>query len=936
MKRSLRIVLACAMLFMSANFVNAATPISYGSTPPPLLDITNLENIQQAGEESGQAMISLPAIHVTDATINTIGSNDTKITGTITVKNSDKMGMGGLKYQIFLLGKLAEQKDNQITLDNAPEYDNAISDDEFYIDTKSEKKIDFSYNIPSVPKGEYRIRLQILTSKGWRLGWMDKEVTIGNVNTSFILLQPRTVVVPATKEEAAPDQGINVAPNSEIQLNYLLKNTSKENVTLTPQIKVWEFYRNRTFVEKNDGQTVDIPAGKTQNFSFVTKTAEKPESYYVELTMLGKNNKISSNVLSYRWVVTGESAEITTTRIEKVTYGNGEILPVVVAVIGAADRKTPVNAYVSATVKDGVLESGTEKTDPITINDSARIVKLNVRLSRTVNNPEVNVKIISNNGTVLDEDIISLPIRPRNNTTVNTDATNAQKVPSKPSSLPIVGLSILIFIIVIFALVAFLWKKYNKKATKTDIVILLLMIVGIAAVGLHVAKAVTHKSTGWEDTGNGFTRYEVYCYGAYDNRTLCTFVGRMYFDNSPVWGATYSGRTKPSDPNSDFRVPVSGYVSLIGCQNSETEGNFFGTTVDTESPKLKDWKLWGHWSFVPNCGGEHKVCWTNRNFSGFITYPSTTTNAWVQTWMKELLIEGEPDSPNKRDWWDFHRVNFVLAGTPVVDLKVNGSDLPLSLTPTGSTISVNPSWINVASAVSCMATSNPIGEWSGSKAITGGTESINLNAGTNYTLTLTCTGPTGLTGTDSVVVNVGTALYPSPTVTLTPNTTNVNSGVPVTLTWSSTNTSSCPNNNFGALGTGITGNGTDTPTNPSTTDPLNKTYSVTCNGLDGTQKTGTANVTVNPLASLTCVATPQRVLTGSIVTFAVSGGTGNGYDFVSPLPSDMTKINSTPLTAKFSSSGSKSLTVKDDGGHTASCNTITVTGILEPGNVKEQ
>jgi hypothetical protein len=92
-----------------------------------------------------------------------------------------------------------------------------------------------------------------------------------------------------------------------------------------------------------------------------------------------------------------------------------------------------------------------------------------------------------------------------------------------------------------------------------------------------------------------------------------------------------------------------------------------------------------------------------------------------------------------------------------VDLKVNGSDGPISLSYTNRTINLSWSSIN---AHSCNAEilNKPSGSnvyWSGSKALSGN-ESITLDIAGTYTFKLTCTNnTTNSSNYDTVQVNLG-------------------------------------------------------------------------------------------------------------------------------------------------------------------------------------
>jgi len=99
---------------------------------------------------------------------------------------------------------------------------------------------------------------------------------------------------------------------------------------------------------------------------------------------------------------------------------------------------------------------------------------------------------------------------------------------------------------------------------------------------------------------------------------------------------------------------------------------------------------------------------------------------------------------------------FTTTCGPTIDLKVNGSDGPISVSYGNQ---VNLSWTS-SNANSCQAS----GDWSGSKSVSGSETVYNLTS--SKTFTLNCTGSAG-SASDSVTVNVGSAslsvsLSPSP------------------------------------------------------------------------------------------------------------------------------------------------------------------------------
>jgi hypothetical protein len=151
----------------------------------------------------------------------------------------------------------------------------------------------------------------------------------------------------------------------------------------------------------------------------------------------------------------------------------------------------------------------------------------------------------------------------------------------------------------------------------------------------------------------------------------------------------------------------------------------------------------------------------------------------------------------------------VTSQAPTVTLTAN----PTTVVSGGSS---TLTWSST-NATTCTASGN----WSGTKQTSGSQVMSNLTADKHYVLT--CTGPGG-SASDDADVDVGS---PPPTVTLTANPTNVEYGGSTTLTWSSTNATSCvASGNW----TGTKANSGSQTINNLTAD---KHYVLTCTGPGG-------------------------------------------------------------------------------------------------------
>jgi len=177
-----------------------------------------------------------------------------------------------------------------------------------------------------------------------------------------------------------------------------------------------------------------------------------------------------------------------------------------------------------------------------------------------------------------------------------------------------------------------------------------------------------------------------------------------------------------------------------------------------------------------------------------------------------------------------HSTTVTVTGTPssAPAPTVTISASPSSVT-SGRTSTLTWSSTN---ATACSAA----GAWSGTKAVSGSQGTAALSANASYQLT--CTGAGG-SATRTANVSVTNAI---PTVNLAASPSTVQTGANTTLTWSSTNATSCT-----ASGGWV---GSRATSGSSTTGALNTatTYALACTGAGGTANT-TATVTIGAVVN---------------------------------------------------------------------------------------
>jgi Bacterial Ig-like domain (group 3)/Beta-propeller repeat len=163
---------------------------------------------------------------------------------------------------------------------------------------------------------------------------------------------------------------------------------------------------------------------------------------------------------------------------------------------------------------------------------------------------------------------------------------------------------------------------------------------------------------------------------------------------------------------------------------------------------------------------------------------------------------------------------------------------------------------STTNAASCTAS----GAWSGSQG-TSGTNSVTPTATGSLSYVLTCTG-TGGSGNGSAALMVAAAL---PTVTISASPTSITLGQSSTLTWSSTNATSCAASNAWTGSEVASGTLSETPTAAGSLS-----YVLTCMGAGGSAQATAALTVTAPAPTVTIAVSPTSITVGQSATLTWS------------------------------------------------------------------
>jgi hypothetical protein len=344
---------------------------------------------------------------------------------------------------------------------------------------------------------------------------------------------------------------------------------------------------------------------------------------------------------------------------------------------------------------------------------------------------------------------------------------------------------------------------------------------------------------------------------------------------SPTANSTYTltcsgANTTPVANSISIAVTAPPVVSvnISASPTTITSGN--STTITWSSTNATTCTASGAWSGTKGTSGTSTVSPTANS-----TYTLTCSGTNVTSGSNSVSIT----------------VNPVTVSAPTISFSAS----PSSVNTGGSS---NLSWSST-NATTCTAS----GAWSGTKATSG---SLTVSPTGNSTYTLTCTGTNGSTVSQSATVSVVSVSLP--TVSISASPTVVTSGNSSTITWSSTNATTCTASGAWSGTRATSGSLTVSPTTDSV-------YSLTCSGLGGssslqsvsinvtaTDSTGNTGGTTNTNPSLVISASPTTINSGESSTITWSSNvytTCSASSWTSSIGTSGSQVVSPTATTKY-------------------------------------
>lgn len=340
--------------------------------------------------------------------VQVLRGTDGTLRGSFTVQSAADVPISDLRYRLLLLGPPPAPAHNVIIEDKGPLYADQTGAETLTLFPRGETDVPFTFTPPPLPSGTYRLRVQTLSSRGREGPWADALVELpGSPGTPFVTLEPTALESGTTTD--GPYAGANVSPGAPVLLHYALHNVGAQSITVTPELRVYEFSPIRPQVSALQGPAITLAAGKSVEGTFPLTAAAVPEAYEGHLRFRDESGDSRSTVGLYRWVVRGPSAEIVDLALQSVPQKPGDDLQFTVGVAGPADGETSLTGTAEITLLDGdgVVE---RSTVPIPFTKDRETIE--GRFSpdaRSIAHPSVRVRLLDAAGRALDEYTYAIP-----------------------------------------------------------------------------------------------------------------------------------------------------------------------------------------------------------------------------------------------------------------------------------------------------------------------------------------------------------------------------------------------------------------------------------------------------------------------------------------------------------------------------------------------
>lgn len=847
---------------------------------------TSLEELIKTGGESAKGKVEVIAdVNIRNAEISEVKKGQLKLV--FDVENS----MDLQSKLIYGLELVKDQGAGKSILSDVK----IFSADRITVEKGGSVHREIEYRAPEYLAGNYALWLKIKDESGLLLALQPFKVNLGGSGKFVEQGNPCYLTIEGEKDiKYSLAQGADLKKEEKLFLNCQTKNLTGEDVSVLPAIEFFQrdYYGQKTGEYQADASAVIVFAKDEEKLTKIAiPLPENPQAYDAKIVLKKEGKNISNPVIAHL-VVSGKSGTVINASLDKNQYAAGENAQLTLLWAGPADT------FLGARTGGSFLQ---EPKFEVEFRDGAGVdcsekkiyavgdfkTSIDILLERDCQYPHVTVKLIDEGQLLYEKNITAEP--EKKEIVLDKKITQNSRLPM----LTILALSLILFLAIVF--LVHRKNKTNKNIIKIGI---FLFIAGTSFSVVSPSRAAT--ATLYGDPG-WITGLKAYAWGAnlvwptacgldpswvpqcpwnYWSTPYCKFSDRVfwYADWWSIIGCyqdivSFSYGLSSTSVNQGATITASGTATMANvCNNAVTAGMAVSPKNDSElnwvinsvCSSVDGATYGGSYSFNTagwGCGYYNSTFYYAFNHGCTSNVAATYTKigtGYIGYSVNNCCSQTCATGPGCR----FSLVNGIVAsgtccgGTSCVQCKPNyywnGSMCVADCSTWGLSLSASP---NSGSAPLSSRLTSSIssifgGEsysYSGHSCGSGGPAPTNISggsftcnyssAGTYYPSVTAVAQTTGCVRSASSTVSVS-APIPNPTATLSASPTSIPYGGSSTLTWTTSNATSCWLDYFGW----VSNTGGSVSTGALTTS---RTFNLTCyNGAGSPTLTQSVSVTV--------------------------------------------------------------------------------------------
>ncbi|MFA6227352.1 MAG: hypothetical protein WC631_02670 [Candidatus Paceibacterota bacterium] len=537
-------------------------------------------------------IVSLPGVYVRDLLLDKSEYKAGEdVHGSFSLVNTENSVVPNIYYMTFLMG------DYKNTIPQI-QYDHSVMIGPFNLSANENRKVSFSYKLPSGASGTgLGIQIHATMQNGTGLGWADSMVKVTG-GTGFLKFSSSYIGV--GKDKFGLQDGPMVYEGEKVYLNTVFRNDSGTTIEATPKISIYNRSEVGGLLKQFDEPkiTVKSKSDLTLNIDLPTFGFD-PKVYVGKLDLVNSSGEKVAPTIDFRYIVNGDIVTINsvTSSAESVDKGSSVIITINYSgapfdiMNGRVATSTPADFDLKVFNQKNVLVGEyTDKTD-FNIGD-----KKIVNITATEQAKGIRVEAVAYKGD---------KVLARYNAILSKDFSKLQNESDWAGFFNAKNISLILLIIIAIIVIFLARKSPNRKITIlfTLIFVLILAIVFIYASGVKAANIDTYNHGG---DGSIYGVFSQVTPVAADPGTARTLQVRAYANACGNRGMAFTlnvaGQTKTVSRNQYSSNAM--YNALdVTFNPSATPGDYnanYSATVDNFDHS--NWaSLTGHESYTVNC-----------------------------------------------------------------------------------------------------------------------------------------------------------------------------------------------------------------------------------------------------------------------------------------------------------------------------------------------